>query len=415
MDGTAMRSQTPSVLIVWLWRAVFVGAAAAGAALPGCSGSAEPTATKTDQSAAPLASINRTANQKSQAPAQTPEPTVAVTPESLLHEAKMLRLKPFTDVTSREQIAAAQIARQKELVRLTTEVIAKTHDDAESERIFDDAAFLLMNARLQLALCDDEELRNENIDALYEHADAFYRRKAESKSAAEAAFCVAKLAHENARQHGSKEWLTEFARQAQVFATKFPKEESRGPSLLFSAGWSCELHGMTQEATACYTQIVNAFAETPEAVTAAGSLRRLKLVGQPLQLGGSTLDGGYVSIDQFAGKPVLVLFWQASNPKVAELVPVLADLQAAHGKDFGIIGVALDEDEAAVREFLDAHGLKWPQIFFADPAKRGWKNTVAEFYGVKTVPALWLIGPDGKVRSTNLSAETARQAVANLR
>jgi len=415
MDGTAMRSQTPSVLIVWFWRAVFLGAAAAGAALPGCSGSSETTAAKSDTSAAPLASINRPAGQKAEAPSQTPEPAVALTPEALLHEAKVLRMKPFTSVTSPEQIASARIARQKELVRLTTEVIAKTHDDAENERIFDDAAFLLMNARLQLALCDDEQTRSENIDALYEHADAFYRRKADSKAAAEAAFCVARLAHENARLAGGKEWLAEFARQAQVFATKFPKEETRGPSLLFSAGWSCELHGMAQDASACYTQIVNSFPGTEEAVTAAGSLRRLKLVGQPLQLGGSTLDGGYVSIDEFAGKPVLVLFWQASNPKVAELVPVLADLQSAHGKDFGIIGVALDEDETAVREFLEAHGLEWPQIFFADPAKRGWKNTIAEFYGVKSVPALWLVGPDGKVRSTNLSAETARQAVANLR
>ncbi|MBA3314476.1 MAG: TlpA family protein disulfide reductase [Planctomycetota bacterium] len=411
-----MRPQTPSALIVWLWRAVFLGAAAAGAALPGCNGSSDATTAASDESAvktaAPLASIG--AAKTAEAPPQLPEP-VAGTPQSLLHEAKMLRMKPLAGVTSADQIAAAQLARQKELVRLTTEVIAKTHDEPASERTFDDAAFLLMNARLQLALCDDEQVRNENVDALYEHAEAFHRRNPESKAAAEAAFAVAKLAHENARRHGSQEWLEEFARQAQVFATKFPKEESRGPSLLFSAGWSCELHGLTQPATACYTQIADRFPGTEEAVTAAGSLRRLKLVGQPLQLGGSTLDGGYVSIDEYAGKPVLVLFWQASNPKVADLMPVLADLQAAHGENFGIIGVALDEDESAVREFLDSCGLKWKQIFFADPSKRGWKNTVAEFYGVKSVPALWLVGSDGKVRATNLSAETARQAVANAR
>jgi hypothetical protein len=415
MDGISMRSQAPSALIVWLWRAVFLGAAAAGAALPGCSSSSDPAAKSANtKSAAPLASIGASGPQTAEAPPQTPEPVVN-TPEALLHEAKMLRVKPLTGVTSQDQIAAAQLARQKELIRLATEVIAKTHDDPASERTFDDAAFLLMNARLQLALCDDEKTRNENVDAIYEHAEAFHRRNPESKTAAEAAFCVAKLAHENARRHGSKEWLEEFARQAQVFAAKFPKEESRGPSLLFSAGWSCELHGLTQPATACYTQIVNGFPGTEEAITAAGSLRRLKLVGQPLQLGGSTFDGGYVSIDQYAGKPVLVLFWQASNPKVAELIPVLAELQATHGDGFGIIGVALDEDESAIREFLSDCGLKWQQIFFADPAKRGWKNTVAEFYGVKTVPALWLVGPDGRVRTTNLNAESARQAVANLR
>ncbi|HEX6987427.1 MAG TPA: hypothetical protein VF170_18760, partial [Planctomycetaceae bacterium] len=123
-----MRPQTPSALIVWLWRAVFVGAAAAGAALPGCSGSSGPepaaSAGGTKTAAAPVASI---ASQP-EAPPQLPEPP-AGTPEAVLREAKLLRIKPFAGVTAPEQIAAARVARQKEIVRLATEVIAKTHDD----------------------------------------------------------------------------------------------------------------------------------------------------------------------------------------------------------------------------------------------------------------------------------------------
>src|SRR5690606_34161576 len=137
----------------------------------------------------------------------------------------------------------------------------------------------------------------------------------------------------------------EFARQAQVFATKFPREQTRAASLLFSAGWSCELQGLEQPATNCYSMIVKEFPNTKEAVAAAGSLRRLKLVGQPIQLGGSTFDGGYVSIDEFAGKSVLVVFRQAGNPKMHELMPVLADLQRTSGDGLAILGIALDEDE----------------------------------------------------------------------
>ena len=36
---------------------------------------------------------------------------------------------------------------------------------------------------------------------------------------------VARFAHENSRRHGTKDWLTEFARQSQLFATKFPREQ----------------------------------------------------------------------------------------------------------------------------------------------------------------------------------------------
>ncbi|MGC1274747.1 MAG: TlpA disulfide reductase family protein [Planctomycetaceae bacterium] len=405
-----MRPQNPSALIVWLWRAAFLGAAAAGAALPGCSGSTgTEQAAKTGEmkAAAPIASIASTPETP---PPQLPEPA-AGSPEAILHSAKLLRIKPFTNVTSPEQIASARVDRHQEIVRLATEVIAKTHDDPAKERTFDDAAFLLMNARLQLALCDDEKARQPNIDALYEHVEAFYKRKPDSKAAAEAAFTVAKFAHENARRHGTTEWLTEFSRQSQLFATKFP-QETRAASLLYSAGWSCELHGLAPEAKRCYALIADQYPASDEAVTAAGSLRRLDLVGQPVQLGGTTFDKGHVSVDDYAGKTVLVFFWQSANPKVAELMPVLEELQAAHGDDLAIIGVALDEDEQAIATFLEAHPLDWRQIFFSDPARRGWKNTVAEFYGVKTVPSLWLIGPDGLVRSTKLSAETARQAVA---
>lgn len=407
-----MRPQSPSLLIVWLWRVVFAGAAAAGAALPGCGDSSRRDAADASGSAvalAPTASIGSPETAK--APHQSePEPG---TPESLLHEAKLLRVQPFSGVTSPEQIAAARIVRHKEIVRMATEVIAKSHDDPEKERLFDDAAFLLMNARLQLALCDDEQVRDENIDALYEHAAAFYKRQPDSKAAAEAAFTIAKLAHENARRHDSSEWLIEFARQAEVFSTKFPRERSRAASLLFSAGWSCESHGLTQPATKCYSIIAKDLSETPEAVAATGSLRRLRLVGQPLQLGGSTLGGGYVSIDEYVGKTVLVLFWQAANPHVAELMPVLADLKASRGDDLAIIGVALDEEVSAIDSFLAEHPLDWKQIYYADPSKQGWRNTAAEFYGVRVVPTLWLVGPDGRVISTNLTAESARQAVAS--
>jgi len=409
-----MRSPNISRTTVWLWRAAFLTAAAAGAALPGCSGSSGPDAAAEAgaKTASPVASIDASAADAA-APPQLPEPP-AGTPEAVLDQAKRLRTRPFEALTSPEKIAEARIARHKEVVRLATEVIAKTHDDPAKERTFDDATFLLMNARLQLALSGDEATRQENTDALYEHAAAFHARNPKSKAAAEAAFTVAKFAHEGARQHGTKEWLEELARQAQVFATNFPQEESRAASLLFSAGWSCELHGHAKPAADCYSLIVKDFPKTEEAVTAAGSLRRLKLVGQPVQLGGSTLDGSYVSIDDYAGKSVLVVFWQAANPKTAELMPVLAELQAAQGDKLAILGVALDEDEDSVKRFLESHPLQWKQIFFADTAKRGWKNTVAEFYGVKSVPGVWLVGPDGKVRSTNLTAETIQTKVQQV-
>ena len=61
--------------------------------------------------------------------------------------------------------------------------------------------------------------------------------------------------------------------------------------LLLAAGRSCELHGLLDEAVACFALIQAQFPDSTQAAQAAGVMRRLKLPGQKLQLAGPTLDG----------------------------------------------------------------------------------------------------------------------------
>ena len=70
-----------------------------------------------------------------------------------------------------------------------------------------------------------------------------------------------------------------------------------------------------------------------------------------------------------------------------------------------MIGLGLDEDPAATKEFATANGLKWPQGHLPP-------SSLTADYAVKSLPKIVLIGPDGKVAATDLSGDRIRQAVA---
>ena len=246
----------------------------------------------------------------------------------------------------------------------------------------------------------------QQAEFLYSDAASVQKRAPNSKAAAEAAFVLARFAHANARKFAKKEprWLEEFSRQSRLFATNFPHEKTRAVSLLYAAGYSCELHNMESEATGCYALIQDLFPESAQAKQVTAVLRRFNLEGNPLQLAGPTMDGKFVSIDDNRGKVVLIVFWATGTNRFREHLPALAKA-SSHYKpaDFAIIGVNLDEDESAAKAFADENSINWPQIFYADASKRRWNNPVVKYYGVRDVPMFWLVDQNGNVVDTHLN------------
>src|SRR5207237_8443745 len=116
-------------------------------------------------------------------------------------------------------------------------------------------------------------------------------------AAAEGAKTLVNMAYSLARNStgADLDWIGEFARQARHFAASFPAEERRALPLLFTAGRSCELSGLSIEALECYTLIQKSFPKSQYAASVAPIVRRLKLPGSPPQLGGPTIDGDPVA------------------------------------------------------------------------------------------------------------------------
>jgi hypothetical protein len=312
-----------------------------------------------------------------------------------------------------EETAAEQKRRQERIVELAGAVIKKVHDDNSREQLFNNAVHYFGDARMQLALLGDAE----QAQLLSDDAEALYKRDKSSFAAIDSGYKVVELAEAMAARHGpeNREWVKAYANQARLYADRFPQEQGRVAVTLIGAGRKCEQFGLHDDARQCYYLVERLYPDSPFVQQIAGILRRLRLVGQRLELAGSTIDGGFLSADQFAGKPMLVAFWASNSETFRRDIPVLKQLTNRFGEDrLTMIGVNLDQDEYAVDAFLEETGIGWRQIFFSDVDKRGGKSPVARFYGVHAVPTYWLIDARGIVVAAPVPAAELESRVEQL-
>ena len=114
------------------------------------------------------------------------------------------------------------------------------------------------------------------------------------------------------------------------------------------------------------------------------------------------LDGKPVSLADYRGKLVLLDFWATwCGPCIVELPNVKAVYEKYHDKGFEIIGISLDTDEAALRKFIRENQLPWRQVFDGE----GWKTPLVKKYGVRGIPAQFLIDREGRVISVQARGE----------
>jgi cytochrome c biogenesis protein CcmG/thiol:disulfide interchange protein DsbE len=102
-------------------------------------------------------------------------------------------------------------------------------------------------------------------------------------------------------------------------------------------------------------------------------------------------NGQSTKLTDYRGKVVVLNFWATWCPPCVEETPALMQLQQRIASRNGVVlGVSVDEDEAAYRKFLQDHGINYPTS--RDPSKKS-----ALDYGTVMYPETYIIDRHGKI------------------
>ena len=157
--------------------------------------------------------------------------------------------------------------------------------------------------------------------------------------------------------------------------------------------------------------------EMMQRIAEMAQMKRKTEVGQPyIDFAQNDKEGTAISlksvVENLANKYVLLDFWASwCGPCMAEVPHLKEAYDAYKGKGFEIFGVSLDNNAEAWQNAVTEKQLNWLHV----SDLLGWQNAAAAEYGVRSIPANYLIDcATGQIVAVNLRGEEVKAKLAEL-
>ncbi|MBQ4821605.1 TlpA disulfide reductase family protein [Aquimarina sp. MMG016] len=122
-------------------------------------------------------------------------------------------------------------------------------------------------------------------------------------------------------------------------------------------------------------------------------------------------DGKLLSLKESLGKVTIIDFWASwCKPCRMENPNVVRVYNKYHDKGLNIIGVSLDKRQESWTKAIAADNLNWNHV----SNLKYWQEPIAKVYGVRSIPATFILDEKGNVIAKNLRGPALENKISEL-